>query len=92
MSIPPLKSDGDEASDEEPETDTYEPKSSTDEEDDALTREPKKKIKRLELDREFVSIQLGDNLAHTVRIAANLFEEVKEQLIKCLRSHADLFA
>lgn len=68
-----------------------EPNSSEDGEDDTLSRELKKKIKRSELNRDFLSIQLSEDPAKVIMIAPNLPSDVKEALIGCLREHADLF-
>lgn len=60
--------------------------------DNALTKELKKRIKRLEPDGDFVPIQLGDDPLKVVRIGADLPEDVKEKLTQRLREHTDLFA
>lgn len=68
----------------------YDPDCSEDENDDALTLKLKRKIKQPQPDGEFVEVQLGDDPTKTVKIGAELSEEVKVELMQCLRNLDDL--
>lgn len=69
----------------------YDPDSLKDENDDALTLELKRRIKLPQPDGEFVEVQLGDDPTKTLKIGADLSEEVNVELTQCLKDHADLF-
>lgn len=63
----------------------------TPKEEDTFTEELKKRIKSLELNGEFLSIQIGEGLDKTVQIGADFPDDVKEELVKCLQQHSDPF-
>lgn len=43
------------------------------------------------MDGEFLAIQFGDSSGETFKIGTDLPNEVKKELTKCMREHADLF-
>lgn len=67
------------------------PDSSQDEEDDTLTKKLKKKIKRHDPDGEFLPIHIVEDHENTLKIGTDLPDNVKEELVKCLRKDVDLF-
>lgn len=62
----------------------YDPDSSKDEQDDQFTKELKKRIKCPEPNGEFIEVPLGDDPAKTVKLGADLSDDVKESLTTCL--------
>ena len=61
-------------------------------EEDPIAKELQKKIRRPVPDGEFIRVQLGDDPKKTVQIGIDLPAEVKDELVKCLKDNADLFA
>lgn len=63
-----------------------------DEQDDQLTRELKKRIKRPEPKGEFIEVPLGDDPDKTMKLGVDLPDELERSPIACLLEHANLFA
>lgn len=60
------------------------------ENDDPLATELKMPIKRPEPEKDFISIQLGDDPANLVKIGSDLPNEIKENLTVYLKQNADI--
>ncbi|MCI67522.1 hypothetical protein A2U01_0088781, partial [Trifolium medium] len=57
-----------------------------------LPLEARIRFERPKPDGEFITVQLDENPAKTVKIGANLTQRIQEALIRCLKANAGVFA